>query len=189
MVDAPPELCLERTSGEVSRESGRPMARQLSELREIALLLTAEVVDHQLEVYLKRHGIEQTWGVQERILVCISAQPNGALMIASGRRNADRFHGELFVVHVNEATLAEEENKVMNANLGLAREADAHVEVLEGEDPVSAIMQFARERGVTQIFLGHSTHRGWRKRLFGSFVERMIRAAEGIDVRVFPQRG
>ncbi len=189
VVDAPPELCLERTSGEASRESGRPMARQLSELREIALLLTAEVVDHQLEEYLKRHGIEQTWGVQERILVCISAHPNGALMIASGRRNADRFHGELFVVHVNEAPLAEEENTVMNANLGRAREAGADVEVLEGEDAVGSIMRFAREHGVTQIFLGHSTHQGWRKRLFGSFVERMIRAAEGIDVRVFPQRG
>ena len=61
VVDAPPELCLERTSGEVSRESGRPMARQLSELREIALLLTAEVVDHQLEGLPRALSVKEDW--------------------------------------------------------------------------------------------------------------------------------
>src|ERR1035438_1381580 len=39
----------------------------LSELREIALLLAADVVDEQLSRYLSRHGIEQTWGALERI--------------------------------------------------------------------------------------------------------------------------
>ncbi len=187
VVDAPPELCLERSSDGASGESTEALARQLSELREIALLLAAEVVDHQLERYLRRHGIEQTWGVQERILVCVSAHRDAASMISSGRRNAERFHGELFVIHVSEPGLAREEKAVLEANLALAREAGAHVEVLQEDDPVSAITRYAREHGVTQVFLGHSTRQGWRRRIFGSLVERMIRAAEGIDVRVFPQ--
>src|SRR5258708_512899 len=44
VVDAPPELCLTRSGGADSS-----FARTLSELREIALLLVADVVDHQLE--------------------------------------------------------------------------------------------------------------------------------------------
>lgn len=72
VVDAPPETALQRSSDAAdSRESIENQERQLSGLREIALILAAEVVDHQLEAYLRRQGIEQLWGTQERILVWI----------------------------------------------------------------------------------------------------------------------
>jgi K+-sensing histidine kinase KdpD len=51
---------------------------------------------------------------------------------------------------------------------------------------VAAIIEFARSHGVTQIFIGHSTHANWWQRLWGNSVDRLIRDAEGIDVRVFP---
>ena len=88
VVDAPPESRSQRPS--VERRS------ELSQLRQRALLLTADVVDRQLEAYLALHGIQSTWGTQERILVCMTPRANAAKMLASGRRNADRFHGELF---------------------------------------------------------------------------------------------
>ena len=65
---------------------------------------------------------------------------------------------------------------------------NANIHVLEGSDPVRALMNFARENGITQIFIGHSMRRGWWHRLRGNPVERLIDLAEGIDVRVFPQR-
>jgi K+-sensing histidine kinase KdpD len=52
---------------------------------------------------------------------------------------------------------------------------------------VRTLIQFARENGVTQIFIGHSMREGWWYRLRGNPVERLIELAEGIDVRVFPQ--
>src|SRR5262249_54855222 len=73
---------------------------QLSQLRQRALLLTADVIDHQLESYLQLQGIQSSWGTQERILVCMTPRANAAKMLASGRRNADRFHGELLAVYV-----------------------------------------------------------------------------------------
>ena len=76
------------------------LAQQLSQLRQRALLLTADVVDRQLEAYLELHGIQSSWGTQERILVCMTPRANAAAMLASGRRNADRFHGELFAIYV-----------------------------------------------------------------------------------------
>ena len=39
-------------------------ARKLSELREIALLFAADVVDHQLEQYLGCHGLAQSFGAR-----------------------------------------------------------------------------------------------------------------------------
>jgi K+-sensing histidine kinase KdpD len=74
----------------------------------------------------------------------------------------------------------------VEANLKLARQFNATVELLDGEDPVETIMDFARARGITQIFIGHSTHKKWWHRLCGNAVDRLIRKAEGIDVRVFP---
>ena len=40
----------------------------------MALILAADVVDHQLVNYLESHGITQHFGTQERILVCITAR-------------------------------------------------------------------------------------------------------------------
>src|SRR5262249_979951 len=71
---------------------------KLCRLRELALLVAASVVDRQLESYLRSHGMDQPWGVQERILVCVTPRSNAAEMLQSGRRNADRFQGEFHVV-------------------------------------------------------------------------------------------
>lgn len=187
VVDAPPEMIQEDGFSGRPSDGNAKSQQKLSQLREMALLLAADVVDHQLEIYLARHGIEQLWGAQERVLVCVTPRANAAPMLESGRRNADRFHGELFVIHVNETDLAPEAQAALDRNLSLARRLNAQVQVLESEDPVGATMEFARQHGITQIFLGHSSHEHWWPRLWGDFVDRLIREAEGIDVRVFPK--
>lgn len=182
VVDTPPEMCTETVEG----AEGGGASHRLTELREIALLLAADVVDHQLEMYLERHGIEQVWGALERILVCVSPRVKAAHMIESGRRNAERFRGELHVIYVTEAESTPEDQKALESNFALARKLNAQVHTLEGEDPIHAIIEFARQHGITQIFIGHSTHESLWHRVWGSFVDRLIRQAEGIDVRVFP---
>jgi two-component system sensor histidine kinase KdpD len=67
-----------------------------------------------------------------------------------------------------------------------AKKAGTSTEVLESDDTISAIVEFARQKRITQIFIGHSDRTSWRDRVFGDPVLRLIRAAEGIDVRVFP---
>jgi hypothetical protein len=39
---------------------------------------------------------------------------------------------------------------------------------------------------ITQIYAGHSLRTDWRERLTGGPLDRLIRRAEGIDIRVFP---
>ena len=174
VVDAPPE------AGTAMEE------HDLSRLRQRALLLTADVVDRQLESYLRLNHIQLSWGTQERILVCMTPRANAAKMLASGRRNADRFHGELFAVYVTQPDLTDEDRTALARNVTLARAQDAHIDTLEGKDPVGAILQYARRQGITQIFVGHNLRRTWRTRLEGTPLDRLIRDAEGMDVRVFP---
>jgi two-component system sensor histidine kinase KdpD len=162
-------------------------APQLSLLRQRALLLTADVVDRQLEAYLRLNGIESAWGTQERILVCMTPRANAAKMLASGRRNADRFHGELRAIYVTQENLTPEDRLALARNITLARAQQAQVETLEGRDPIRTILAYARAHGITQIFVGHNLRRTWRSRLGGTPLDRLIRDAEGIDVRVFPQ--
>jgi two-component system, OmpR family, sensor histidine kinase KdpD len=160
--------------------------QQLGQLRERALLLTADVVERQLESYLELHGVESTWGTQERILVCMTPRANGGAMLASGRRNADRFHGELLAVYVNQQNLTDEDRSALARNVLLARAQEARVEILEGRDPIRAILEFARAEGVTQLYVGHNLQRNWRALLTGSLLDRLIDEADGMDVRVFP---
>jgi len=186
VVDAPAESRVS-FSDDTRQSTGQNLSQaQLSELREIALFLAADVIDKQLERYLASHGIEQTWGTQERILVYISPEADARRMLDSGARNRDRFHGELIAAHLDRPDWSPAERRTVEEAMELARARKAEVVDLDGEDAVSAILQFARQRGVTQIFVGQKRGESWWDRVFGSDLDRLIRSAEGIDVRVFP---
>jgi two-component system sensor histidine kinase KdpD len=187
VVDAPARDGLWREALPGERSSALAEAHKLSRLRELALLVAASVVDRQLESYLRSHGMDQPLGVQERILVCMSSRANAAHMLESGRRNADRFQGEFYAVYVQERALSPQDQEVLKRNLDYARELGAQVEMLSGFDNAEAILRFAKQVGITQIFVGHSTRHGVQTRIWGTLVDRLIRSAEGIDVVVYPQ--
>jgi two-component system sensor histidine kinase KdpD len=180
IVDVPPHDL--RQLEPVSAED----TRKLSELRELALLLAAEVVDAQLRHCLDREGVEAFLGSQERILVCITPRSNARRMLESGRRNADRFHCGFLAATVRQPGLSPADEELLESNLALAREMGAQVHVLDGMDFVGAILQLARTQGVTQLFVGHSLTSRWRELLFGNPLDRLIEASDAMDVRIFP---
>ncbi|HTP86707.1 MAG TPA: hypothetical protein VMJ34_07165 [Bryobacteraceae bacterium] len=176
IVDAPPDETRDRARQE-----------RLSRLRELALVLAADVVDHQLTEYLHRKGIAQHYGANERVMVCITPRANVSEMIATARSIADKFHGELIGAYVHQPHLSAGDQAALDEKLELAREAGASIEILYGENPVDAILQFARTRGITQLFIGHSQRSGLWSRLWGNPVDKLIYRSRGMDVRVFPQ--
>jgi two-component system, OmpR family, sensor histidine kinase KdpD len=186
VVDAPAEYCMPQASS-ASPVSSAELDTRLSQLRELALLLAADVVDHQLEDYMHRQGVGQAFGAQERILVCMTPRANGARMLARARFARDRFHGELFVVHVSQSDLGSDDQQALERNLALAVEEGARVRTLEGADPVAAILQFAHEQRITQIYVGHSPAQSWWSRFRKTNVDRLIEDAEGMDVKLIPQ--
>jgi len=170
IVDAPTEAATERGSA----------------LREMALVLSADVIDAGLQRYMHSHGLEQHWGTHERFLICLTPRANFERMMATARRNAARFHCDVLAAYVRQPDLSDADRILLEQGVARARENGAQVAVLEGEDPVEAIVRYARSHGVTQIFVGHSAKKDLRTRMFGSTVSRLVRAARGIDVRVFP---
>jgi two-component system sensor histidine kinase KdpD len=178
IVDAPPDACTDAAMA--ARQE------QLTQLREIALVLAAEVVDRQLETYLHEHGIEPRFGMQERILVCLTPRTNPTRMLESGRRIADRFHGEMFAAYVSQANLSADDQVALDKNLQQARQAGATIATLEGEDPIDSILRFAQERGITQILVGHSMRQGPFGRFSHTPVDKLLAKPQGIDIRVFP---
>lgn len=185
IVDVPPEDPIEHPSVDPVDRIERQ--ERLSKLRELALLLTADVVDHQLVDYLERHGIKQQPGAQERLLVCITPRTNVGDMLETAGIIAGRFHAEMIVAYVNQANMSPEDQAALDEKLAAARAAGATIEILEGENPVNAILDFTKSRGITQLFIGHSQRSGIGTRLWGNPVEKMIRRSEGMDIRVFPQ--
>jgi two-component system sensor histidine kinase KdpD len=185
IVDAPPEQPIERLPEQEVDAAKR--GQQLSKLRELTLVLAADVVDHQLSDYLERHGIKQQFGAQERILVCITPRANVYEMIETARTIAERFHGELIAAYVNQPETSAADQASLDEKMEIARSAGARIEILDSENPVDALLDFARSRGVTQIFIGHSQRGGLRSRILGNPVDQLIRRSHGMDVRVFPQ--
>jgi len=184
IVDAPPEEPVERPPDEQAEAHERD--QRLSRLRELALVLAADVVDHQLNAYLECHGLKQQFGANERILVCITPRANMQEMMETAQIIAHRFHGELTVAYVNQPNISSEDQTALDARLAIANAAGAHIEILEGEDPADVLLDFARSRGITQLFVGHTQRRGL-SRLWGSPIGKLIRDSRGMDVRVFPQ--
>ena len=182
VVDAPPEALIGR-----SADGHMPDSRQLAELREMALLLAADVVDRQLQCYLDSHGIAARWGAQERILVCLTPRSSADRMLHSGQRNARRFHGALLVAYVQQPDLPAEDRTRLDRYLALASELGAEIHCLKGEDFVTTILDFAREQRITQLFLGHTgrPQNAWFSR---GPIDRLIDAAEDFDVRLFPHQ-
>jgi two-component system, OmpR family, sensor histidine kinase KdpD len=185
LIDAPPEEPIARTPEEEANAAQR--AQRLSQLRELALILAADVVDHQLNEYLEAQGVHQSLGAHERILVCITPRANVREMIETARMMSARFHAELIVAYVQQPQISAADQKALDEKLELARSAGARIAILEGEDPVQAILDFAHAGGVTQLFIGHSQRSGLRARIMGNPVDKLLRGSEGMDVRVFPQ--
>jgi len=184
VVDAPAEACLLREDSSALAPVA-PKKQQLSRLRELALVLAAEVVDHQLASYLERNGIEQVWGTQERILVILTPGVHFENLLASGKRNADRFHGEWYVF--KPARLDNAEAARLAPALEDARASGAHVEQLPRDGALDFILQFAHTHGITQIFIGQSENLHWRNRISRGLLDRLIQSVEGIDIQVFPK--
>jgi two-component system sensor histidine kinase KdpD len=163
----------------------------LNALREIALRQTAEEVDEDLEEYRKKHGIKENWHVIERVMVCISPSPTSKKLIRRGARIAKRFKCEWVVVNVNSTRIfagkmAKKDSDMLEGHFKLARQLGAEVIDLTGKRISRELAQFATERCITQIIIGHSTRTKLQTLLGGSTVIRLLKLTRDIEVHVIP---
>lgn len=163
----------------------------LNALREIALRQTAEEVDEELEEYKKEHGIKENWHIIERVMVCISPSPTSKKLIRRGARIARKFKCEWVVVNINSTRIfaqkmTEKDSERLEGHFKLARQLGAEVVNLTGKSISRELAQFATQRYITQIIIGHSTRTKWQTILRGSTVTRLLKLTKDIEVHVIP---
>jgi two-component system sensor histidine kinase KdpD len=157
-------------------------------LRDLALRRVTESVDHSLDSYLDTKNITRNWGVSERIAVCISADLSSQYLIARAARMARAIDAELHAVYVDTGDDHDEQKlRSLEANLRFAEGLEVKVERLHGRSVVKAVIEFIRERRITQVIFGHSATHGWRKYLYMSAVQRFLRDAPAVDVHIVTQ--
>jgi len=102
---------------------------------------------------------------------------------------AGRLSTDWYVVYVEtpkETSLridAEAQRHLMTT-IEKAHELGAEVVRLRARDPVTALIDFARAHNVGHIIVGRSQQPWWRQLFRHSFVNRMIKEAEGLDLHI-----
>ncbi|HET6384386.1 MAG TPA: universal stress protein [Armatimonadota bacterium] len=155
----------------------------LSALREIALRETAHDVDEDLTAYRRSRRIEKTWATQDRIMVCTTPTKPSLRLIRRGWRIAQRLHGEIVAVYVEEAPLKPEQQDVLRNDFALAERLGIPVVTLQG-NVVKELVSFAHRRQITQIVIGHSHRSRWEELLHGSVIYRLTRELPAVDILV-----
>ncbi len=156
----------------------------LTALREMALRLTAERVDHQLRDYMRVKRIAGPWKSGERLLVAINASPLSERLVRWARRMAYNLEAPWLAVTVETTdSLTPEARAQLTRTLELARSLGAEVLTVPGEDVVETLLRVAQQRNVTQIVVGKSARSLWGDMLRGgSVAQRLARASGDIDV-------
>src|SRR5665811_854548 len=159
----------------------------LTALRELALLWTADKVDEALQLYRDEHDIEETWETRERVVVALTGGPEGETLIRRAARVAARTAGgDLLAVHV---TRSDGLTGASPANLAAQRKL---VETLGGtyhqivgDNIADALLEFAHAENATQLVLGGSRRSRLTAMLTGPGIGAdIIRASGDIDVHL-----
>jgi two-component system, OmpR family, sensor histidine kinase KdpD len=163
----------------------------LTSLREMALREVARGLDRQrigLES-LKREGGRRTLFV-DRLMVGLSSNAHdSAALLRKASRLAGQLNAEWFAVHVE--TPAESVARISTGsfvslldNINLAGDLGAETVWLKSDDVVRAMVDFARERGITKIVIGRTRQPLWRRWLRKSVQVRLLEAAPDLDIEI-----
>ncbi|HSB15065.1 MAG TPA: sensor histidine kinase KdpD [Bryobacteraceae bacterium] len=200
MVDLPPAALLNRLArGAVYAPDKAERALQyffkesnLVALREIALRQTAHEVDlRQPQVPgVPDHDAPKAARAgpaagPERILVHITPDANTAILLRRARRVADYLRADCLAVHIAEAGDSKRssaaEREALAKHLNFARHLHVETRVLDSEDAAEALVNFARSRKVTQIYMARPRY-SLAKRIAGNFIHRVVRLAGDMQV-------
>jgi two-component system sensor histidine kinase KdpD len=195
LIDLSPEELRRRLEAgkvyiaERAGEAARNFFREgnLIALRELALRCAADHVDAQMQRYRRDRAVAPTWPVVERIMVCIGPDPLAVRLVRAGRRLATRLGAEWVVAYVEtpaHATLAAEDRARVAATLRFAERLGAETTTLTGPSVSDEILAYARSRNVSQILIGKPARPIWRRILFGSDVDALVRGSGDIDISV-----
>lgn len=157
----------------------------LTALRELALLWTADRVDEYLQQYRGEHNIRSTWQARERIVVGLTGGPEGRTLIRRATRLAEKgAGGEVLAVYISRSDgLSSASPKELAVQRTLVEDLGGTFHHVVGDDIPQALLEFARGVNATQIVLGASRRKSWQY-IFGPGVSATVAVQSGPDLDV-----
>lgn len=160
--------------------------RNLTALREMALLWLADQVEVALHRYRADAQVTDIWETRERVVVALTGGPESETVLRRAARIAERSgSAELFAVHVLRGDgLA---GAPVGALAGLRRLADnlgASFHTVVSDGVPAALLEFARGVDATQLVLGTSRRSRAARLLVESIGARVVQDSATIDVHM-----
>lgn len=163
----------------------------LASLREIALREIAKGLSRRREEQeaQRREGGRRPQ-VSERIMVGLSSNAEDAgNLLRRASRMAGQLNADWYAVHVE--TPSESVKKIgtrdfvsLLDNINLAGDLGAETVWLKGSDVVNAMLEFAREKGVSKIIVGRTHQPFWRRWLQRDVPMRLLSEARDFDIEI-----
>ena len=203
MVDLTPRALLNRLERGVVYPPERARAAlqnffrepTLVALRELAMRQTAHAVESRHshdDADVRPTAAPDSPHRPDRLLLVIGPEPASAALIRRGRRVADYLRADCLAVYVSKGNgvdpLTAEERDNLQRQLNFARGLHIDTRILEGEDVAEAVVKFAREEGVTQIFITRQREGALRSRLGAGLVQRLVNLARDMQVTIVADR-
>jgi two-component system sensor histidine kinase KdpD len=192
LVDLPPDELLQRLKeGKVylpqqAERAIRNFFRKgnLIALRELALRRTADRVDDEMLAYRREISVDAVWQTRDALLVCIGPGEGAERLVRTGARMASRLEAPWHAIHVETPTAGPEpesrRQRIVRA-LELAGSLGASTSTRTAEDPVAALVGYAREHNLSRVLVGRDHPRPWRP-WYRSIADRIGHAAPDLDV-------
>ena len=126
---------------------------------------------------------------RERILVCVSASPTSSDVIRRAARLSRSMDAELIALYVEDPESQNDaQEKAVHEHLNLAQRQGAILTTIYGNDPATAIAQYARVSGITKIVLGKSPERHRFLAPRETLMSRLNELAPDVEIIIVPNR-
>ena len=126
---------------------------------------------------------------RERILVCVSASPTSSEVIRRAARLSRSMGAELIALYVEDPESQNDtQEKAVHEHLDLAQRQGAILTTIYGDDPATAIAQYARVSGITKIVLGKSPERHRFLAPKETLMSRLNELAPDVEIIIVPNR-
>ena len=162
----------------------------LSTLRELALRVVADEVGQKAATDRAREGLDPAQ-IPERVMVCMSSNPQAPRVIRTGARIAGRLGSRWYAVYVQTplegpGRISEADAGALGENIRLAERLGAVVVKVRAKKPSDGLIAFAQREGVTHVIFGQTARTRWELLWRGSTLDRFLAAVPGAAVQVVP---
>ena len=163
----------------------------LATLRELALRQVAQQQANKDHEYREREGLENPV-IPEKIMVCVASRGSAKKILRVGARIAGRFATDdwaaVYVETPNEepGRITPETYANLQENITFAETLGAKVVKLKSNNVADALLEYAREHGITHVIFGQSARTRWDIFWRGSVINRFLAEVKDAAVHVIP---